>query len=90
MKTRNQAAITMEQVTPDPSCSKRSTALTSTELSRLWRQAIYNNEALHLNMKKKDRERKKMKAVEMVKIRQEYLKEAEEYWENEMMKKRKQ
>ena len=41
-------------------------------------------------MKEKDRERKKMKAAEMVKIRQEYLKEAEEYWENEMMKKRKQ
>ena len=41
-------------------------------------------------MKGKDRERKKLKAVDMAKIREEDLKEAEKYWDEERAKKRKQ
>ena len=90
MKTRHQAAITMEHVTPSPSCSKKNAAVISTELSRLQRQTIYSNKALYLDMKEKNRERKKLKAVEMIKIREEDLKEAEKYWERERVKKHKQ
>ena len=90
MKTRHEAAITMEQVSPGPSCAKKSAALTSTERSGLWRQAIYSNKVIHLDRKERDRKRKKLKAVEMVKIREEDLKEAEKYWEKERVKKGKQ
>ena len=41
-------------------------------------------------MKEKDRERKKLKAVDMAKIREEDLKEAEKYWDEERAKKHKQ
>ena len=90
MKTRHEAAITMEQVSPGPSYSKKSAALTSTERSGLWRQAIYSNKVIHLDRMERDRKRKKLKAVEMVKIREEDLKEAEKYWEKERVKKGKQ
>ena len=58
MKMRHQAAINKEQVTPGSTCGKKSTALTSTEWSRLWRQAQSTaTKALHLDMKKKDSKR---------------------------------
>ena len=90
MKTRYQAAITMEHEALSPSCSKKNAALISTELSRLQRQTIYSNKALYLDMKEKDRKRKKLTAVEITKIREEGLKEAEKYWERERVKKNKQ
>ena len=80
----------MEMVIPGPSCSKKSTALTSTEQSRLRRQAIYSSKALHLDMTEKDRERKKLKTVEVAKMREQNLEEAEKYWEKENVKKCKQ
>ena len=41
--------------------------------------SIYSNKALHLDMKEKERERKKQKAVKMAKIREEVPEEAEKY-----------
>ena len=41
-------------------------------------------------MEEKDRERKKLKAVEMAKIKDDDLKEAAEYWLEERVKKHKQ
>ena len=90
MKTRHEVAVTMEQVSPGPSYSKKSAALTSTAQSGLRRQAIYSNKVIHLDRMERDRKRKKLKAVEMVKIREEDLKEAEKYWEKERVKKCKQ
>ena len=52
--------------------------------------SIYSNKALHLDMKEKERERKKLKAVEMAKIREEVPEEAEKYREKERVKKSKQ
>ena len=82
MKTRHQAAINKEQVTPDPSCARKSTSLTTTECA-LEASSIYSNKALHLDMKEKERERKKLKAVKMAKIREEVPEEAEKYREKE-------
>ena len=90
MKTRHQAAINKEQVTSGPSCAKKSTSLTSRVVKSLEASSIYSNKALHLDMKEKERERKKLKAVKMAKIREEVPEEAEKYRVKERVKKHKQ
>ena len=90
MKTKHRAAVIKEQITPGLSCAKKSAALTSTEWSRLRMQEIYSNKALHLDIKEKHRERQKLKAMEMAKIREEDSEEAEKYREKERVKKHKQ
>ena len=71
MKTRHQAAITMEQVTPGPSCSKKSAALTSSRAVKASEASNLQQGTIHLDIKEKDRCRKKLKAMD--------LKEAEKY-----------
>ena len=52
--------------------------------------SIYSHKTLHLDMKQKERERKKLKAVEMAKIREEVLEKAEKYRAKERVRKCKQ
>ena len=52
--------------------------------------SIYSNRALHLDMKEKERERKKLKALEIAKIREDVPEEAEKYREKERVKNHKQ
>ena len=49
--------------------------------------SIYSIKALHLDMKEKERERKKLKALEMANIREDIPDEAQKYREKERVKK---
>ena len=66
------------------------TALSSIERSRIRRKAIYDNKKLHMEVQEKDRERKKLKAIEKAMRREEDPEEAERYREKERERKRKQ
>ena len=66
------------------------TAFSSTEHSRIRRKAIYNNKKLHMEVKEKDKERKKLKAIEKAMRWEEDPEEAERYREKERERKHKQ
>ena len=84
MKTREKQRVSpkVQRVPP--------TALSSTEHSRIRRKAIYDNKKLHMEVKEKDRERKKLKAIEKTMRREEDPEGAERYREKERERKRKQ
>ena len=60
-----------------------STPLSSTEHSRKQQKAIYSNKSLHMELKKKDSLRKKLKTVENAMRRREDPEEAERYRKKE-------
>ena len=86
MKTRHhQAAINKEQVTPGTSCAKKSTALTSTKGQGLGGKLNLQQNGTSFRYEG-SRERKKLKAVEMAKMKEELPEEAEKYREKERVK----
>ena len=60
-----------------------STPLSSIEHSTKWSKAIYSNKSLHMELKKKDSLRKKLKAVENTMRRREDPEEVERYRKKE-------
>ena len=81
MKTRQRKGVMNTQpIIPRP-CVKKPAALTSTERSRLWRQAIFKNKKLHNKVKARDNTRKKLAAIEKAKAREEDPEEAARYRE---------